>query len=293
MATTRSIRKILVTGSSGYVGNSIIKCIAKVPNVQVYGVSRTGLPRKNSGTELLENVEFHSGDCLKPETIKDLVSEMDGVVHTVGTLVENKNDPNLTYQAMNRDAAVNVAKILNDSVTQIAEAGDSTRAQQKKHMAVISSSRAPPFMDGYLTYKWEADEYILNECPNLNATILRPGFITSASERWWGDPLRLGVELAHMFDPLCPKALQKFNLIPERSIKLDTVAHFAKVGVTDRINHDIYGHIFTNATMLKWQHGEIVDLAHDIFDHTGYKINEAKLEAERAAREEQKQAKKQ
>jgi hypothetical protein len=34
---------------------------------------------------------------------------VDGVVHCVGTLIEKRGNPKLSYNAMNRDTAINVA----------------------------------------------------------------------------------------------------------------------------------------------------------------------------------------
>ena len=69
---------------------------------------------------------------------------------------------------MNRDAAINMARDLN-------EAAD--RAADKRNFVMISSEKAPPFLSEYLTRKIEAENYILTKCPNLNPTMLRPGFI--------------------------------------------------------------------------------------------------------------------
>ena len=46
---------------------------------------------------------------------------MDGVIHCVGTLIESRTDPKLSYDAMNRDAAINVAKELNQIAEQKGE----------------------------------------------------------------------------------------------------------------------------------------------------------------------------
>jgi len=60
----------------------------------------------------------------------------------------------------------------------------------------MSSEKAPPFLEAYLTSKIEAENYIFNECPNLKASSLRPGFIWDPQHRWWSIPLHYGVDIA-------------------------------------------------------------------------------------------------
>ena len=62
------IKKLLVVGCTGYVGNNMIKTFARAyPHIQVVGMSRRGGPRENATAEL-PNVSFVKGDCLEPET---------------------------------------------------------------------------------------------------------------------------------------------------------------------------------------------------------------------------------
>jgi uncharacterized protein YbjT (DUF2867 family) len=99
----------MVVGSSGFVGNYMMFTLAKMyPHVQVVGMSRSGLPREDA-TARLPNVHYVKGDALNPESISKHLKDIDGVIHCVGTLIEKKNNPKLTYNAMNRDTAMNVA----------------------------------------------------------------------------------------------------------------------------------------------------------------------------------------
>ena len=61
---------------------------------------------------------------------------------------------------------------------------------------MLSSEKAPPFLDRYLQSKIEAENFILEECPAVRPTFLRPGFIYDWSNRWWSIPLRYGVDAA-------------------------------------------------------------------------------------------------
>lgn len=220
------MKKIMVTGSSGYVGNYIMKTLAKkYPEVIVVGMSRSGLPREDE-TAKLENVEYVRGDCLDPESFREHLHDVDGVIHCVGTLIEKRNNPKLTYDAMNRDSAINVAAELQD----IAE-------QKKEHrtFVLLSSEKAPPFLDRYLTSKFEAEQFVIEECPNIKSTMVRPGFIVDKEMRWWSIPLSWGVDMAWWLGENVNKKMPFGSyldfLYPAKSVKLSTVAHFCIEGV--------------------------------------------------------------
>ena len=220
------MKKIMVVGSSGFVGNYIMKSIAKKnPQLLVVGMSRSGRAREEE-THNLPNVSYVKGDCLEPESFRDHLSDVDGVIHCVGTLIEKRNNPKLTYDAMNRDAAINVAAELNDYAEE---------RKEKRQFVYISSEKAPPFLDRYLTAKLEAEKYILEECPNLQGTMIRPGFIVDKDYRWWSVPLGYAVDLAwYMNEKICkplPFANMTDFLFPAKSVKLSTVSHFAEEGV--------------------------------------------------------------
>ena len=140
----------------------------------------------------LQNVKFVKGDCLDAETFREHLEGVDSIIHCVGTLIEKKNNPKLTYEAMNRDAAINMAGELQDLAF---------KEGTTKNFVMISSEKAPPFLDAYLTTKIEAEKYILSdECANLNPTMIRPGFIYDLNHRWWSLPVKIGNDFAYMMN---------------------------------------------------------------------------------------------
>ena len=80
--------KIVVTGCTGYVGNYMIRHLAKAfPNAQIVGISRRGTAREGSDlkdTKKYPNVRFSKGDCLKKEQIQEEISDADVVLHSIG-----------------------------------------------------------------------------------------------------------------------------------------------------------------------------------------------------------------
>ena len=75
-------------------------------------MSRSGKPREQE-TASLPNVKYVKGNCLKKETFVDYVQDIEGIIHCVGTLIEKKGRPELSYNAMNRDSCIFMAEELN------------------------------------------------------------------------------------------------------------------------------------------------------------------------------------
>ena len=172
------------------------------------------------------------GNCLEPESFRDVMQDVSGVVHTVGTLIQNTKNPQLSYKAMNRDAAINVAKELNDSVS---EGGD------KKNFVMLGSAKAPPFLPEYLDRKIEAENYLFNECPNVNAWSLRPGFIYNKEHRGWSIPLLYAVKALAI-----PQAVVNVTplkgpldfLFPASPSSLESVGYYAVEGAMGNLSQD-------------------------------------------------------
>ena len=196
-------------------------------------MSRSGRAREEN-TAGLSNVKFVKGNVLEPETFRDHMKDIDGVIHCVGTLIESRNDPKLSYNAMNRDSAINVAKVLNENAEQKGE---------HKKFVLISSEKAPPFLDAYMTSKIEAEKYLQEKCPNLDTFSIRPGFIVDQQHRWWSIPLSFGVNVSwwlnsRVIQPYLPLGSKIDFLFPAKSVQLSTVAHFAIEGVMGNLGTD-------------------------------------------------------
>jgi len=65
----------------------------------------------------------------------------------------------MTYEAMNRDTCINMARELNATVNV---------GENRKGFAFLSTDKAPPFFgEAYFQTKHEAENYLLFNCPNL------------------------------------------------------------------------------------------------------------------------------
>jgi hypothetical protein len=218
------IKKVLVTGANGYCGNYIIRHLAKAhPNVQIVGMSRRGTPR-DAKDEKMDNLSYVEGNCLKPETFEKELQDVDSVIHTVGTLF-GTGGPDRTYAALNRDAAVNVAKTLH---------GYAKDAGSERNFVMLSSAKSLPFSAEYLSRKIEAENFIINECPNIQGTFIRPGLVVDSAHRNWSVPLSYPCDLLWMLNEKVVSKLPGSSaidfLFPARSTQLSTVHHFASLG---------------------------------------------------------------
>ena len=192
----------------------------------------------------MRNIQFVKGDCLMSNSFKSYLEDVDGVIHCVGTLFEKRNDPTSSYIAMNRDTCVNMASELES----IAE-----KKKEKRQFVMISSEKAPAFLENYVTTKREAERFLLEECAHLVPTIIRPGFIADKDHRWWSQPVRQVNDCLWALNENIAKKMpfgDKVDfLFPAKSTQLSTVAHFAIEGVQGKLTEKV----ITNDIMILYE----------------------------------------
>jgi len=247
---SQATKAILVTGGSGYVGSFILKRLAaNFPSYTLYSVNRSGSVRDEEVKKLTQ-LRALKGNCLEPSTFEDVLKECDGVIHSVGTLVgQGKgSDPN-SQQSLNRDSCIRVAELFDKLATR----------EQGKRFVMISSEKGPPFIDDYIKYKREAENFLANNVNNISCTVIRPGFITSMNERAWSIPLKFGVDLAYLMNDKLLKNLPGGGMLdyfmPARSISLDTVAEAAIQAVNGEVDVEVItnDNLHDYETSNKWQ----------------------------------------
>ncbi|KAI9288236.1 hypothetical protein BC943DRAFT_318045 [Umbelopsis sp. AD052] len=199
-------RKILVVGGTGFLGLNVCKQAVwrgwEVISLSRRGLP-TGTTSNSQG-EWKSEVQWVAGDSTEPDSYKEILEGVTDVVHTVGILMENdykqivqaksvtdaidgvgsvfgqllgmkdngnpfKQDsttPKVTYEMMNRDTAISLAK---------AAAGTPSI---QSYIYVSATDLFPCISPRYITTKREAERYLFSR-PEFRSVVLRPGFMYS------------------------------------------------------------------------------------------------------------------
>ena len=112
-----STRKILITGATGYIGSYTSRILAAThPRTTVYALSRAEPETarvKNPKMAQFDNIVFVKGDCLQEDGIdgaRDVMSEVDSVVHMVGSITDSFNYKKVLQTFGDFDKMQNCAK---------------------------------------------------------------------------------------------------------------------------------------------------------------------------------------
>lgn len=164
---------LLIIGGTGLVGSAIIRESQKnqhLPsyhNNHIYAISRTAKRYRS-----VPGVTYVQGDALEPSTLQSSFDSNPNVVHTVGTLIEQSKYGNHgTYDSLNRDAVVNVAKMMVSKYDGI----------NRRCLVYFSAGNAPPsyiLNERYIQTKRQAEELLLGNKEfqqKIRVVVLRPG----------------------------------------------------------------------------------------------------------------------
>jgi uncharacterized protein YbjT (DUF2867 family) len=93
------MKKFLVLGSTGNVGNYMMKTLArKYPHMAFVGMSRNARGTDEETTRL-SNVSYVRGDALDPYSFREHLEDVNGVIHcihAVNALISQKNNLEVT-----------------------------------------------------------------------------------------------------------------------------------------------------------------------------------------------------
>ena len=86
------------------------------------------------------------------------------------TLKPQEKDAQLTYEAMNRDSAISLAR-------------EADRAGAKSFIYISAAAGAPVLPRRYITTKREAESAIASEFPKMRSVFMRPGMLYDSSRK--------------------------------------------------------------------------------------------------------------
>ena len=100
------MKKVLVTGGTGFLGSYIIQELVK-KNYAVRAIRRNNTLPFWIPSNILEKVEWVPGDILDVLSLEDAMDGIDTVIHSAALVSFHKKDANKLYQ-MNVDGTANV-----------------------------------------------------------------------------------------------------------------------------------------------------------------------------------------
>lgn len=154
--------KVFLTGSTGFVGNEILKVL------QNKGHTTVALVRDLNKARNTKNVIYVKGDILKPESYEEHIKGCDAVINLVGIIREYPKKgitfENLHYQA--------TKKIVDVAYSQ----------NVKRFIQMSANGTRADALSEYHKTKFMAEEYIKSK--GLDYTIFRPSVIYGPDDRF-------------------------------------------------------------------------------------------------------------
>jgi NADH dehydrogenase len=151
------MRRVFVTGATGFVGRAVLHAL-RAHGYVVRCLVRRGSERDLRGFEAIERVE---GDILAPPSLADALPGCDAVVHLVGIIRE--------YRA----ASVTFERVHTQGTRNVLEAAAAAGVRRYLHMSALGTR--PGARSRYHQTKWAAEEAV--RASGLDWTIFRPSII--------------------------------------------------------------------------------------------------------------------
>lgn len=153
----QSIRRVFVTGATGFVGRAVVQAL-RAEGCVVRCLVRRGSERDLHGFGAIERVE---GDVTVPRTLQEGVMGCHAVVHLVGIIREHPG-AGVTFERVHTQGTVNVL-----------EAATAAGVRRFLHMSALGTR--PGARSRYHVTKWAAEEAV--RASPLSWTIFRPSII--------------------------------------------------------------------------------------------------------------------
>jgi uncharacterized protein YbjT (DUF2867 family) len=153
----QSIRRVFVTGATGFVGRAVVQAL-RAEGCVVRCLVRRGSEHDLRGLGAIERVE---GDVMARRTLEEGVVGCQAVIHLVGIIREHPS-AGVTFERVHTQGTINVL-----------EAASAAGVSRFLHMSALGTR--PGARSRYHTTKWAAEEAVRSS--PLRWTIFRPSII--------------------------------------------------------------------------------------------------------------------
>lgn len=216
------IRRVFVTGATGFVGRAVIQAL-RAEGCSVRCLVRRGSERDLRGLGAIERVE---GDVLARQTLDDGMAGCDAVVHLVG-IIREQPAVGATFERVHVQGTVNVL-----------EAAVATGVRRYLHMSALGTRLEA--RSRYHRTKWLAEEAVRGSA--LPWTIFRPSIIFGRGDEF----VTMLADLIQRYPaiPIVGTGLQRLQPIPVAQVAAGfagalsrpaTVKHTYAVGGPDAV----------------------------------------------------------
>lgn len=156
-------KKFVIFGANGFVGGEFAKQLIERGD-SVVSISRTGEPLGNESW--YDKVDWKIGNALNTGFWTNYVKDADVVIDTIGEYQEDTNE-NLTFEKVNYDTAVNLAKVTDKAKIPV--------------FVYISADDIPGANPKYIQTKRDAEEEIKKR--KFRSVIVRPSNMTTDDDK--------------------------------------------------------------------------------------------------------------
>lgn len=160
----QSIRRVFVTGATGFVGRAVVQAL-RAEGCVVRCLVRRGSERDLAGLGAIERVE---GDVMARRTLDEGVSGCHAVIHLVGIIREHRS-AGVTFERVHTQGTINVL-------------GAATDAGVRRFLHMSALGTRPGARSRYHTTKWAAEEAVRGS--PLPWTIFRPSVIYGRGDQF-------------------------------------------------------------------------------------------------------------